>query len=186
MGPIEKPVNLLPQFSEEKKFDYNKTIDGLRQSTARLFNFDLMKNFNYPYFSRNIAEFWRRWHISLTQWLTVYVFLPIQMEFRDLRVFGNGIAIIATFIICGLWHGANWTFIIWGILNGIYLILFVLFNKGNGHLDIIINNRFLPSIRELFQIITTFSMTVFAWIFFRSLKYKLRLSNILGEYFQCQ
>ena len=87
MGPIEKPVNLLPQFSEEKKFDYNKTIDGLRQSTARLFNFDLMKNFNYPYFSRNIAEFWRRWHISLTQWLTVYVFLPIQMEFRDSESF---------------------------------------------------------------------------------------------------
>ncbi|OGU30150.1 MAG: acyltransferase [Ignavibacteria bacterium GWA2_35_9] len=225
MGPIEKPGNILPQFSNERKFDYGKTIDGLRQilwglfkkiviadncavyvndifsnynhysgstlfvgallyafqiycdfsgysdiaiGTARLFSFDLMRNFAYPYFSRNISEFWRRWHISLTQWLTNYIFPPIQMKYRTLGVMGNIIAIISTFLIVGLWHGANWTFIVWGLLNGLYLVFFMLINKDSHPIETILYNRFLPSIKELIQITGTFLITIFAWIFFRS------------------
>ena len=225
MGPIEKPGNLLPQFHRERKFDYDKSIDGLRQilwglfkkiviadncatyvneifrnyhqyngitlligavlyavqiycdfsaysdiaiGIARLLGFDLMRNFAFPYFARNIAEFWRRWHISLTKWLTDYIFLPLQMKYRGLRIFGNVIAIVLTFLICGLWHGADWTFIVWGFLNGIYLVIFMLTSKNTKSKEIIIRHRYLPSIKEFFQILLTFIITVFAWIFFRS------------------
>ena len=224
MGPIEKPSNILPQFYRERKFNYDKAVDGFRQilwglfkkiviadncavivnnifgnyqnfngstlllgavlfafqiycdfsgysdmaiGVARLFNFDLMQNFAYPYFSRNIAEFWRRWHISLTKWLTDYIFLPTQMKFRNLRRYSNIIAVTMTFLVCGLWHGANWTFIIWGLLNGFYLSVFILFTKGQSSLGGNLNNHFLPSTKEFSKILGTFAITVFAWIFFR-------------------
>ena len=135
---------------------------------SRLLGFNIMDNFRYPYFSRNIADFWRRWHISLTRWLTDYIFLPIQMKFRNLKLFGNGIAIIATFLICGLWHGANWTFIIWGLLNALYFFPLILFRKSQVQIDQAASKKLLPGVNEFFQIILTFSLICIAWVFFKA------------------
>ena len=148
--------------------------------TARLFNFDLMQNFAFPYFSKNIAEFWRRWHISLTKWLTNYIFFPVQMKFRNLRIYGNVIAILSTFFICGLWHGANWTFIVWGLLNGIYLVIYMFFNKGVTPFISAGNNFSKLSLKDFTIILTNFLITIFAWIFFRSTSIKNALDYILG------
>ena len=134
--------------------------------TARLFGFNLMQNFAFPYFSRDIAEFWRRWHISLSTWFRDYLYIPLGGS-RG----GTGMKIRNTFIIfivSGFWHGANWTFIIWGALNALYFLPLLLLNKNRRNIEVVAKDRFLPSIRELFNIGTTFSLTVFAWIFFRA------------------
>ena len=134
--------------------------------TARLFGFNLMQNFAFPYFSRDIAEFWRRWHISLSTWFRDYLYIPLGGS-RG----GTGMKIRNTFIIfivSGFWHGANWTFIIWGALNALYFLPLLLLNQNRKNIEVVAKDRFLPSIRELFNIGTTFSLTVFAWIFFRA------------------
>jgi len=134
--------------------------------TARLFGFNLMQNFAFPYFSRDIAEFWRRWHISLSTWFRDYLYIPLGGS-RG----GTGMKIRNTFIIfivSGFWHGANWTFIIWGALNALYFLPLLLLNKNRRNIEVVAKDRFLPSIRELFNIGITFSLTVFAWIFFRA------------------
>ena len=134
--------------------------------TSRLFGFDLKQNFAFPYFSRDIAEFWRRWHISLSTWFRDYVYIPLGGS-RG----GKWMQIRNTFIIffvSGFWHGANWTFIVWGILNAIYFLPLLLFNKNRSHLHIVAANRFFPSLKEVFSIIFTFLLTVLAWIFFRA------------------
>ncbi|AFC23135.1 MBOAT family O-acyltransferase [Saprospira grandis] len=134
--------------------------------TARLFGFKLMQNFAFPYFSRDIAEFWRRWHISLSTWFRDYVYIPLGgsrggkwMKIRNT---------FAIFLISGFWHGANWTFIVWGALNAIYFLPLLLRGQNRKNLNVVAENRFLPSIRELFALALTFSLTVFAWIFFRA------------------
>ncbi len=134
--------------------------------TARLFGFNLMQNFAFPYFSRDIAEFWRRWHISLTTWFRDYLYIPLGGS-RG----GNLMKIRNTFIIflvSGFWHGANWTFIVWGLLNALYFLPLMLTNKNRKNLDIVANGKFLPSIKEFLQMGITFILTVFAWIFFRA------------------
>ena len=177
-GPIEKPGNILPQFNKKREFNYNLSVDGLRQilwgifkkiviadncaffvneifgnssyysgsdlllgtflfsfqiyadfsgysdiaiGSAKLFGINLMRNFRYPYFSESVAEFWRRWHISFSNWLRDYLFIPLQFKYRDLRVWGNVLGLTITFLLCGLWHGANWTYIFWGFLHGFYM-----------------------------------------------------------------
>jgi len=134
--------------------------------TARLFGFNLMRNFAYPYFSRDIAEFWRRWHISLSSWFRDYVYIPLGGSrggrWKQVR---NTFII---FIVSGFWHGANWTFIAWGALNAIYFLPLLLFQKNRSNLDIVAKDRWFPSIKELLQIITTFFLTIIAWVFFRS------------------
>ena len=135
---------------------------------AKLFNINLMQNFAFPYFSRNINEFWRRWHISLSSWLFDYIFNPLQMTLRDFKLLGNIAAILITFIICGIWHGSNWTFIIWGALNAIYFIPSFFSWKRYKNTEVVAQGRYFPSLSELFQMGYTFSATVFAWIFFRS------------------
>lgn len=134
--------------------------------TARLFGFNLMKNFAFPYFSRDIAEFWRRWHISLSTWFRDYLYIPIggsrggtSMKIRNTFII---------FIVSGFWHGANWTFIVWGALNAIYFLPLLLANKNRKHLEIVAQGRNLPSLKESAQILTTFCLTLFAWIFFRA------------------
>jgi D-alanyl-lipoteichoic acid acyltransferase DltB (MBOAT superfamily) len=134
--------------------------------TARLLGFDLMKNFNYPYFSRNIAEFWRRWHISLSTWFRDYVYIPLGGSKGTLKFKIRNVFII--FLVSGFWHGANWTFLIWGGLNALFFLPLLLSNKNRNHLDEVAANSLLPSFRELLQIIGTFSLTTFAWIFFRA------------------
>ena len=137
--------------------------------TARLLGFELLKNFAYPYFSRDIAEFWRRWHISLTSWFRDYVFFPLVM--REKNKTARWVKVKITFIIfllSGLWHGANWTFIAWGALNAIYFLPALLLKRPRSNFEIVAPGRLLPSIKEVVDIGLTFSMIVFAWILFRA------------------
>ncbi len=134
--------------------------------TSRLFGFDLMQNFNFPYFSRNIAEFWRSWHISLSTWFRDYLYIPLGgSRGKTLLKIRNT---FITFIICGLWHGANWTFIFWGALNAIYFLPLILTKSNKDNLEIVAHGKLLPNIKELLSMLITFILTVFAWIFFRA------------------
>ena len=222
-GPIERATNLLPQFYNQRKFDYTSAVDGMRQilwglfkkiviadncaqfaneifnnsadmngstlvlgalfftfqiygdfsgysdiaiGTSRLFGFNLKQNFAFPYFSRDIAEFWRRWHMSLTTWFRDYLYIPLGGS-RG----GNAVKIRNTFIIfivSGLWHGANWTFIAWGALNAIYFLPLLLTKNNRVNLDLVAKGNPLPNLKELFLMLLTFSLTMFAWIFFRA------------------
>lgn len=222
-GPIERATHLLPQFYKERKFDYTKAADGMRQilwglfkkiviadncaeyanlifnnsadysgstlvmgalfftfqiygdfsgysdiaiGTSKLFGFDLMRNFNFPYFSRDIAEFWRRWHISLTTWFRDYLYIPLGGSIGSTWMKVRNIFII--FIISGFWHGANWTFIVWGALNAIYYLPLILTNKNRNNLESLANEKLVPSLKDLINMFQTFGLTVFAWIFFRA------------------
>lgn len=134
--------------------------------TSRLFGFDLMKNFNFPYFSRDIAEFWRRWHISLSTWFRDYLYIPLGGSRGG--IFSKIRNTFIIFIVSGFWHGANWTFIFWGLLNAIYFLPLLLLNKNRKNLNSISEDSNIPTIKEFLGICTTFSLTVFAWIFFRA------------------
>jgi len=134
--------------------------------TARLFGFDLMRNFAYPYFSRDVAEFWRRWHISLSTWFRDYLYIPLGGSRGSTWIKIRNVFII--FIVSGFWHGANWTFIVWGALNAIYILPLMLFNINRNNLETVAQGRLFPSIKEVSAIVLTFSLTVLAWIFFRA------------------
>jgi len=134
--------------------------------TSRLFGFDLMRNFNFPYFSRDIAEFWRRWHISLSTWFRDYLYIPLGGSRGGTWMKVRNTFII--FIVSGFWHGANWTFIVWGALNAIYFLPLLLTNNNRNNLETVAQGKLLPSIKELSFMLLTFGLTVFAWIFFRA------------------
>jgi D-alanyl-lipoteichoic acid acyltransferase DltB (MBOAT superfamily) len=134
--------------------------------TARLFGIDLLRNFAFPYFSRDIAEFWRRWHISLSSWFRDYLYIPLGGSKGGMWMKVRNTFII--FLVSGFWHGANWTFIIWGLLNAIYIMPSIIFNTNRNNMDIVARGNYFPSVKEIFQIGLTFGLTVFAWIFFRS------------------
>ncbi len=134
--------------------------------TARLFGFDIMRNFAFPYFSRDIAEFWRRWHISLSTWFRDYLYIPLGGSRGSTWTIVRNVFII--FIVSGFWHGANWTFIVWGALNAIYFLPLMLLNKNRINTNIIAQGKYLPSIKEFLNMFITFCLTVFAWIFFRA------------------
>ncbi len=125
-----------------------------------------MRNFAFPYFSRDIAEFWRRWHISLSTWFRDYLYIPLGGSRGGLMMKVRNTFII--FIVSGFWHGANWTFIVWGALNAIYFLPLLLTNKNRNNLEIVAHSSSLPSIRELLNMLITFGLTAFAWIFFRA------------------
>ena len=150
--------------------------------TSRLFGFNLKQNFATPYFSRDIAEFWRRWHISLSTWFRDYLYIPLGgsrggtwMKVRNT---------FAIFLVSGFWHGANWTFVIWGALNAIYFLPLLLTNNNRKNLGVVAEGRLLPSFRELFAMLTTFILTVFAWIFFRAENIGHALSYVSGLFSQ--
>lgn len=134
--------------------------------TSRLFGFDLKRNFAFPYFSRDIAEFWRRWHISLSTWFRDYLYIPLGGSRGGTGMQVRNIFII--FIVSGFWHGANWTFIVWGALNAIYFLPLLLSNKNRMNIDVVAQGKVFPSLKECTSIIITFSMTVVAWIVFRA------------------
>jgi len=134
--------------------------------TARLFGFNLMQNFAFPYFSRDIAEFWRRWHISLSTWFRDYLYIPLGGSRRGTWMSVRNVFII--FIVSGFWHGANWTFIVWGALNAFYFLPLLLTNNNRKNMGIVAKDRYLPNIREFLSILITFGLTVLAWIFFRA------------------
>ncbi|MCA0396394.1 MAG: MBOAT family protein [Bacteroidetes bacterium] len=222
-GPIERATHLLPQLREPRKFNYEMSVDGLRQilwgllkkvviadkcaefadpifnnftgyggstlfagavlfsvqiycdfsgytdiatGSAKLLGFNLLRNFNYPYFSRSIAEFWRRWHISLSSWFRDYVYIPLGGskggKFRTVR---NTFVI---FLLSGFWHGANWTFIFWGLLNALYILPSVFGGSNRQYLDIIAADKRYPTAKEALLVVRTFLLILIAWVFFRS------------------
>ena len=222
-GPIERAINLLPQFSTLRKFDKAMAYDGVRQmlwglfkkvvvadncaeivnpifashhmhdgstlfmaailfafqiygdfsgysdiaiGCARLFGFDLMRNFAYPYFSRDIAEFWRRWHISLSTWFRDYVYIPLGGSRLGKALNVRNVLII--FVVSGFWHGANWTFVFWGLINGLLFLPLLLLGKNRAMTNTVAEGRMLPTALELWQMVSTFAITCFAWIFFRA------------------
>lgn len=134
--------------------------------TARLFGVELLRNFAFPYFSRDIAEFWRRWHISLSTWFRDYLYIPLGGSKGGLWMQVRNTLII--FLVSGFWHGANWTFIVWGALNAIFILPLVIFKLNRKNTNIVAENSLLPSIREVLQMVLTFGLTVIAWIFFRA------------------
>lgn len=149
---------------------------------ARLFGIELLRNFAFPYFSRDIAEFWRRWHISLSSWFRDYLYFPLGgsrggtwMKIRNTFII---------FVVSGFWHGANWTFIVWGFLNAVYIIPSIIFNTNRNNLDIVAQGRYLPTIKEIVSILLTFSATMFAWIFFRANSLEDAFSYISGIFSQ--
>lgn len=134
--------------------------------TSRLFGFNLMRNFAFPYFSRDIAEFWRRWHISLSTWFRDYVYIPLGgSQVGTVKAIRN---IFVIFIVSGFWHGANWTFVVWGGLNAAYFLPLMLMKKNRRHTNIVAEGRLLPTPRQAFQISVTFGLTLIAWVFFRA------------------
>ena len=133
---------------------------------AKLFGFNLMQNFAFPYFSRDIAEFWRRWHISLSSWFRDYLYIPLGGSRGGLWLKIRNTFII--FVVSGFWHGANWTFIFWGFLNALYFLPLMLSNNNRNNIDVVANESLLPSIRDILSILITFTLTMFAWIFFRA------------------
>lgn len=134
--------------------------------TARLFGFNIMRNFAFPYFSRDIAEFWRRWHISLSTWFRDYLYIPLGGSRGGTLMKVRNTFVI--FIVSGFWHGANWTFIIWGALNAIYFLPLLLTNNNRNNIAIVAQGKYLPTVKELLLMLITFGLTVFAWIFFRA------------------
>lgn len=222
-GPIERAKKLLPQFESKRLFNYQKSVDGLRQillglfkkiviadscalyveqvfspsadyngstilmgaflfafqiygdfsgysdiaiGTARLFGFNLMRNFAYPYFSRDIAEFWRRWHISLSTWFRDYIYIPLGgSKVSNMLAIRN---IFIIFIISGLWHGANWTFVAWGIVNASLFLPLFLLKKNRSHTGNIEISGIQDALSTFSKIGITFLLTCIAWIFFRA------------------
>lgn len=222
-GPIERATNLLPQFQEEKYFNYRASVDGARQmlwgffkkiviadtcapivdtifdspdsysastlilggvlfafqiygdfsgysdiaiGLSRWFGFNLMRNFAYPYFSRDIAEFWRRWHISLSTWFRDYLYIPLGGSKKGTLLNVRNIFII--FLVSGFWHGANWTFLVWGFLNALYFLPVFLSKKNRQFTEPPQSINGFPRLVDLGRMLSTFALTVVAWIFFRS------------------
>lgn len=135
--------------------------------TAKLFGFELLSNFKFPYFSRDIAEFWRRWHISLSSWFRDYLYIPLGGS-RE----GKSKAVRNTFIIflvSGFWHGASWNFIAWGFIHACGFLPLLLLNRNRKHVThVVAEDRKLPNLKEVWQMLTTFIFVTFAWIFFRA------------------
>ena len=147
-------------------FDFSGYTD-MAIGTARMFNINLTQNFNAPYLARSVADFWRRWHISFSRWILDYIFKPLQMHFRNWRSYGTAIALLITFLVSGIWHGARWGFIVWGGLHGLYLAVSVFYRplqkriyKTSGMQGTLF--------QKCWQIFITFNLVCFAWVFFRA------------------
>ena len=222
-GPIERATNLLPQFQQERRFDYHRAVDGMRQmlwgflkklvvadncamvvndhwgqyhdlpgasllllgilftfqiyfdfsgysdiaiGCARLFGIHLMRNFHFPYFSRSIPEFWRRWHISLTTWFRDYVYFPLGgSRCGKWQVIRN---VYIVWCISGLWHGADWTFVCWGVFHATLLAVYNILGINTKYQQEVAHGRLFPNVRETLQMAVTFILVVFGWIIFRA------------------
>jgi D-alanyl-lipoteichoic acid acyltransferase DltB (MBOAT superfamily) len=222
-GPIERASNVLPQIYKPRTFDYQQTVDGMRQilwglfkkvviadncaifvnqtfasyqtetgstlmlgaifftfqiycdfsgysdmalGIGKLLGFKFIRNFSNPYFSRDIAEFWRRWHISLTTWFRDYLYIPLGgSRVAQWKIIRNTFII---FLVSGFWHGANWTFIVWGAFHALLFLPLILLKKNRKNLDTIAEGKLLPGVKELFQMGITFFLVVIGWIFFRA------------------
>ena len=143
---------------------------------SKLFGIDLLRNFNYPYFSRDIAEFWRRWHISLSSWFRDYVYIPLGgskgSKGKQIR------NVFVIFLLSGFWHGANLTFLAWGAINALYFLPLLLLNKNRTNIETVTIDFSFASLKTFWQILSTFILTCFAWIFFRSSSVSMALDYI--------
>ncbi len=135
--------------------------------TAKLFGIELMSNFKFPIFARNVAEYWQRWHVSLSTWFRHYVYIPLGgSRVSKLKSVRN---IIIIFLVSGFWHGANWTFIAWGALHAVLYIPVFLMGRNRMYMgNVVAENRWFPSLTEILQILLTFSLVTFSRVFFRS------------------
>ncbi|MDN3666499.1 MBOAT family O-acyltransferase [Algibacter miyuki] len=143
---------------------------------ARLLGFDLKTNFKYPYFSRDIAEFWRKWHISLSTWFRDYLYIPLGGSKGTIKNQIRNVFII--FIVSGFWHGANWTYVIWGALNACYFLPLLLLKRNRKNLDDITVSNSFTFIKQLVSIALTFGLTCFAWVFFRAPNISIAINYI--------
>ena len=135
--------------------------------SARMFGINLTQNFNNPYLSTSIADFWRRWHITLSRWILDYIFKPLQMQFRQYGNFGTSLALLGTFLVCGAWHGLSWGFILWGFIHGLYMGISIYYKNIQKY--IYQKTHFEKSkFKNYWQIFFTFNIVSFSWIFFRS------------------
>lgn len=164
-------------FSFQLYCDFSGYSD-IALGTARLFGIELLRNFAYPYFSRDIAELWRRWHISLTSWFKDYLYIPLGGSKGGTGMKVRNILII--FLVSGFWHGANWTFILWGLLNALYIMPSILFNTNRKHLDTIAQGYYIPTLRETLSMLLTFGLFSFSLILFRSKNLKESLLYMAG------
>ncbi len=145
--------------------------------TAKLLGFEPFSNFKFPYFSRDIAEFWRRWHVSLSSWFRDYLYIPLggsrQGKFKAVR------NIFIIFLLSGFWHGASWNFIVWGFIHACCFLPLLLLNRNRKHVsEIVASHRKLPNLKELWQMASTFTIVTIAWIFFRAPTIGVSLSYI--------
>ncbi len=134
---------------------------------AKLFGFELLSNFRFPYFSRDIAEFWRRWHISLSSWFRDYLYIPLGgSQEGQMKAVRN---VFIVFLVSGFWHGASWNFIAWGFIHACGFLPLLLFGQNRTYVsDVVANDRMLPNVKEIWQMVSTFAFVTFAWIFFRA------------------
>ena len=143
---------------------------------SKLFGIELLRNFNYPYFSRDIAEFWRRWHISLSSWFRDYVYIPLGgskgSKAKQIR------NVFVIFLLSGFWHGANWTFLAWGAINAMFFLPLLILKKNRTNIDTIVLSFSLNSAKVIGKIVITFNITCFAWIFFRAPSIDLAINYI--------
>lgn len=154
---------------------------------ALMFGFKLMDNFNYPFKATSIADFWRRWHISLSKWLLDYLFRPIQMKYRNLRTFSNIIAVFVTFLICGIWHGAGWNFILWGAMHGFMMSFAMLIQKPRVKILTalkIYNTKF----HKFFQVFITFHLVALSFMVFKNRDFQtvLDMLNQIATFFHSE
>ena len=223
-GPIDRPA-FMEQLRRKRVFDYNLTVDGLRQvlwglfkkvvvadncaryvdqvwsdygnyngstlvlaavlyavqlysdfsgysdmaiGTGKLLGFKITANFRYPFFATNVAEFWRRWHMSLTSWVTDYVFMPLNMAFRDLRQFGIILAIVINMLVVGMWHEANWTCFFYGLYHGLLFIPLILSGAFYRRQELQVNRLGVPTIGSFLKMLLTFVLVAFSFIIFRA------------------
>jgi alginate O-acetyltransferase complex protein AlgI len=222
-GPIERAIDLLPQFQQPRTVNWPEIQDGCRMALwglfkkmviadtlaphvdyifrnsseldgvtlflgaflfavqiygdfsgytdvaigiSKLMGFQLSRNFAYPYLSRNIAEFWRRWHMTLSAWFRDYLYIPLGgSRAGKARTIFN---ILVTFTLCGLWHGANWTFVVWGFLNGLMFVPLILLNRHQVDKQIVASDRAWPTWSEAAAILGTQSFVLISWVFFRA------------------
>ena len=147
-------------------YDFSGYTD-MALGTARMFNIRLTQNFNAPYLARSMADFWRRWHISFSRWILDYIFKPLQMQLRNWRNVGTATALLVTFLVSGIWHGASWCFVIWGGLHGLYLAASVFYKPLQKKIYKKLGLE-KSKVQQVWQTLVTFHLVCFAWIFFRA------------------
>jgi len=168
VGTYAGPALLLATYAYALQiyFDFAGYTDMAR-GTARLFGVDLTENFNSPYLATSVADFWRRWHMSFSRWILDYIFKPLQIAWRDSGKAGTALALVVTFLICGIWHGASWGFVVWGLLHGVYMGASIFYRPYQVRLHRWLGaekNRWLKA----WQVFATFHLVTFAWVFFRA------------------